>query len=280
MTETKNTEQQQITATMIGCGNMGSALLKQWLNCGIFKKVTIIKPSPLSNDLQKWPNLFHTDDLKACHSLNSDVIILAIKPQMIEKISDELKESIPAGSLVISVAAGVSISKLQKLIGEDKRYIRNMPNTPCAIGKGVSGSYAQDNITNDEKKNAQTLFDACGLHLWLEREDLVDSITALTGSGPAYLFYFIEALAQSGEKLGFAPQTSEALARQMVIGSAQLVEDNSTTSPKTLRENVTSPGGTTQAALNRLMDGDLQNILNDALECARSRAIELNKNSQ
>lgn len=150
-----------------------------------------------------------------------------------------------------------------------------MPNTPAAIGQGMSALFATKNVTDAQRTMATDLLSALGKTIWLDDEEQMNAVTAVSGSGPAYVFLLIEAMANAGEKAGLSPEQAMLLARQTVIGSAALAADEQNISASTLRKNVTSPGGTTEAALNVLMDGKFQDIMDKAIEAATNRSKEL-----
>jgi len=201
--------------------------------------------------------------------------MLATKPQIMDNICAGLKDHLHKDTLILSIAAGKSIAYFEGYFGNDHPIIRTMPNTPAAIGKGITVACPNAAVSAAQKKNAETLLKAGGLVDWLEDENLLNAVTALSGSGPAYIFHLIETLAKTGEQIGLSRDLAEKLARQTVIGSAALAEDDEGTPASQLRKNVTSPGGTTQAALEILMDGRLEEIYKEALNAAKTRGEEL-----
>lgn len=261
-------------ATLIGCGKMGSAMITSWLENNLVSRVSVVDPSPLPAHLSDDPRVhyhpYYQEDMPS-----SEILILAVKPQILKEASQKIANNINAETVLLSIAAGQCISTLESIFGSKQPIIRTMPNTPAAIGKGISVSVANKHVTSAQKEIASTLLHASGEHKWIEDENLMDAVTALSGSGPAYIFHFIEALADAGEKLGLDTNLAMSLARQTVIGSAALAEHDDGVSAETLRANVTSPGGTTQAALEVLMDGRFQTILDEALNAAKKRAQEL-----
>ena len=262
--------------TLIGCGKMGGAMMRSWLDNDLVESIDIIDPSPLSSELMNDSRISYAAKYGG-EEITSDILILAIKPQILKDASAEIAKNLSDNTVLLSIAAGQSLATLENIFGSDKAIIRTMPNTPASIGKGISVCVANSHVNDKQKNIAQNLLDATGKNLWVEDESLMDAVTALSGSGPAYIFYLIEALANAGEKLGLSKEMSITLARQTVIGSAALAEQEPNTSAATLRKNVTSPKGTTEAALNVLMDGRFQDILNEALSAAKSRGGELNK---
>ncbi len=254
---------------------MGSALLHGWHNAELLQSVQILDPYDIDPSLLSYPQLFHVKLMESLTWDDCDIVILAVKPQIMDDICGRLKQILPANIPVLSIAAGKNIAYFQKHMGIDTPIIRTMPNTPAAIGKGMTALYATDNVTSAQKDMAYALMRAVGQALWLDDEALMDAVTAVSGSGPAYVFYMIEAMAKAGEKVGLSGDQAMQLARQTVIGAAALADDVQNTPASILRQNVTSPGGTTEAALNILMQGDFQDILDSAIEAAFKRGKDL-----
>lgn len=254
---------------------MGGALLEGWLKQGICTKVTISDPMDLPKKFQNNDLIRHIKDVSELNEKH-DICVLATKPQIMDKICPALQEKLSDGTPVLSIAAGKSIGYFENFFGAQHPIIRAMPNTPAAIGKGITVAVPNPLVSELQVAQAHALLMAGGDVEWLDDENLMDAVTALSGSGPAYIFYLIETLEKTGQKLGLSPNMSAKLARQTVIGSAALAESDADTPASTLRENVTSPGGTTAAALNVLMDGRLEKIYEEALTAARNRGQELN----
>lgn len=255
--------------TLIGFGKMGQALHNGWQTAGL--NATIIDPAAASTN----PDIYASAEAAAAPLAQATVIVLAVKPQIMKQVCAGLKPHIPDNALILSIAAGQTLTNYGTYFGPEHPVIRTMPNTPAAIGKGISVSVASPTCTPEHKATADTLLAPTGQHHWLEDEALMNAVTAVSGSGPAYLFYFIEALTEAAKATGLPADLAEALARQTIIGSAHLVEHEAATPAATLRENVTSPGGTTAAALERLMDGEFQTIINEAVNKAIKRGEEL-----
>lgn len=263
--------QNTYTVTMLGCGKMGGAMLTSWLEKSLTSSVIAIDRNPLDfND----PRVTH--HTKADIEVNSDILVLAVKPQMLQEATQALNDNVAENTVIMSIAAGKSLSSLKALFKTGQPVVRVMPNTPAAIGKGANVAIANNHVTETQKQAVSDLLAATGTVHWIEDESLMDSVTALSGSGPAYIFYLIEMLAQSGEKLGLDADMAMELARQTVIGSAALAAADQNSGAGTLRKNVTSPGGTTEAALNILMDGRAQKLFDEALTAAKKRGEELN----
>jgi pyrroline-5-carboxylate reductase len=254
---------------------MGSALLKGWLARGV-KAITVVEPRP-SAELAKLARakkiaLFATP---SAVKRKPSVCVVAIKPQVLKGEAQALASFAQAGALMISIAAGTSVAALTAAWGKKARIIRAMPNTPGAIGHGITGLYAAKGATPADKKRAVSLLSALGQTEWVAKEALIDSVTALSGSGPAYLFLMVEALIEAGVAEGLPRTQAEIFARATVAGAgALLAADKSPASA--LREAVTSPGGTTAAALAVLMaDDGLAQLMKRAVRAAKMRAAEL-----
>lgn len=263
---------------LIGCGNMGGALLRGWLKIYPDQPCVIVEPHTLPADLAALQNIrpFTTIEAAAETLKTTEIIVLAVKPQIIRKACAQLAPLLQPSSLVMSVAAGTTLQNLAAELGAHRPIVRVMPNTPAAIGQGISVMIANPHVGATQKRQAEALLQPAGAVEWIEDESLMNAVTALSGSGPAYIFFLIEALTKAGETIGLPPALAERLARQTVIGSAALAQSNPATAAGTLRAQVTSPGGTTAAALDILMNGAMQEIFNAALAAAKKRGEELN----
>jgi len=252
---------------------MGTALLKGWL-AGGRKSITVIEPRP-SPDLKKLARagkITLTDTLRV--KARPTVCVVAVKPQVLKGEAPALA-GFAQGALMISIAAGTSIAALRAAWGGKARIVRAMPNTPGAIGEGVTGLYAARGVTAADRKKAVSLLSALGATEWVAKEGLIDSVTAVSGSGPAYLFLFAEALTEAGIAQGLPRPQAEKFARATVAGAGALLKADKSPASK-LREAVTSPGGTTAAALSVLMARDgLTPLVKRAVAAARKRAEEL-----
>lgn len=262
---------------LVGCGKMGAAMLKGWLDLGLIETTHILDPNGIPADMAHDPKLHHITDINQLDFTTLDMMILAVKPQIIGDICQDLAPHTPETLPILSIAAGQSLEKIGGYFKQNQPLIRAMPNTPAAIGKGITAAITNHSVSHETKCKAEAILRRCGDLIWLENEPLMDSVTALSGSGPAYIFHLIEVMAQTGENIGLDKDQAMQLARQTVIGAASLAEADSTSSASTLRENVTSPNGTTQAALDILMDGRLQALFDEALNAAKIRSIELSK---
>jgi pyrroline-5-carboxylate reductase len=261
------------TVALIGCGKMGGAMLRGWLAAGTVDHVDILEPSGHA----RAPKTEIFTDLASFMrgARKPDIVILAVKPQIMGEVCAALKAFVPPAALVLSIAAGKTIASFENIFGASQPVVRVMPNTPAAIGKGIGVAVANKHVTPPQRTAAHGLLSATGMIEWIDDESLMNAVTAVSGSGPAYVFHLIETLAAAGERAGLSPDLSMKLARQTVIGSAALAETDSTVPVAKLRENVTSPGGTTAAALEILMNGDLQKIYDRAIGAATQRGKEL-----
>ena len=265
----------RLNITVIGCGKMGTSMIQGWVKADLIKHAQILNPSDIDDSLTSHTDLFHVKLMESLSLDKTDIIILAVKPQIMDGVCAELSKILPSHIPVLSIAAGKTTNYFQTHLSNDTPIIRTMPNTPAAIGKGISALYATDNVTPAQKEMASNLMGAVGSVIWIDDEAQMDAVTALSGSGPAYLFHMMEVMAQAGEKIGLSQEHALQLARQTIIGSAALAEEDSDTPASILRQNVTSPGGTTEAALNILMNGSFQDIMDEAIAAAYNRGQEL-----
>jgi pyrroline-5-carboxylate reductase len=259
---------------LVGAGKMGSALLEGWLRLGLAaNKVAVLEPqaSPqiaalVQRGLQLNPDPRTLDAI--------DVIVLAVKPQVAAEAMAPLPAILRGSTLVVSIMAGRTLQFLSSLLRRPCALVRAMPNTPAAIGRGMTVAVAL-NASAEQRRLAQRLLSAAGAVEWIEDENLMDAVTAVSGSGPAYVFLLAEALAQAGAAAGLPPPLAQKLARETVAGSGELLH-RSALEAGTLRENVTSPGGTTAAALEVLMGKNgLAPLLQKAVAAATARSRQL-----
>ena len=262
---------------LVGCGNMGFAMLQGWLSSGKLQAsdVTVVEPA---DGLRERAAELGVKTLADSTGITGSprLIIIAVKPQVIQDILPAYQSYAPAATFV-SVAAGTPVSLFETILGEQTAIIRCMPNTPAAIGKGMMVTFANSNVAPDDKRFTEELLETSGKVAHIDDEKLMDAVTAVSGSGPAYIFHFIECLTQAGVMAGLPQDIAAMLAMQTVYGAGALAK-SSTDTPSQLRINVTSPNGTTAAALEVLMGNDrLQNLMTEAVEAARSRSEELGK---
>ncbi len=245
---------------------MGGAMARRWQDKNICDKLVIV--DPVASSIKSF-----TDISK---EFKPDVIVFAVKPQTLPDMVDDYQAYPDA--LFVTIAAGKPIAFFEQHLGTGAKIVRAMPNTPAAIGKGITVAAASKNVSAAEKDKATKLLGAVGEVLWAKEESLLNPVTALSGSGPAYIFLLIETLAKTGVAIGLSEDMAEKLARQTVIGAAALTEADAATDAATLRKNVTSPGGTTEAALKVLMsDAGIQDLFNRALKAATRRAEDLSR---
>jgi len=259
---------------LVGCGNMGFAMLEGWMKLGGDTSFHVVEPNDGLRERAAGVGAASYANVSAVpEGLAPDLVFLAVKPQVMDQVAPDYAQF--SGATFVSIAAGVTLSSLASWVGQDAAIIRTMPNTPAAIGEGMMVSYANEQVTSAMKSKTEELLAVSGKTGWVDEEDLIDAVTAISGSGPAYVFHFVECLAEAGTKLGLDAELSKTLALQTVAGSGLLAR-GSDTAPSTLREQVTSPGGTTAAALNVLM-GRLGPLLDEATIAARDRGRELGK---
>ena len=262
---------------LVGAGKMGGAMLQGWLSLGLSgKAATIIDPYP-------------SDDLKALCAQHGvainppagsvaapEVLVLAIKPQTLDAAASDIAPLVGPGTLVVSIMAGKTIGNITSRIPAAKAVVRAMPNTPAAVGRGITGAAASATVTEAQRELVASLLSAIGRFEWVANEGLIDAVTALSGSGPAYVFYLAECMAKAGVEAGLPADLAERLARATVEGAGELMYREAATSPSQLRKNVTSPGGTTAAALDVLMaPGGLSALMGRAIAAAKRRSGEL-----
>lgn len=278
----KNGAAHPLNIALIGCGKMGTAMLRGWLKSNIENRVYVVDPQPLPEDLDDFiPNPLASftapaDLIAAAPKI--DIAVLAVKPQVMDEVCRAVSAAIPRSAPVLSIAAGRTIASLEACFGNTQPVIRAMPNTPAALGKGITVATANRQVTPAQRQDAERVMQAMGQVRWVEDEALMDPVTAVSGSGPAYVFLLIEVMAKAGEKQGLSPDLAMILARQTVIGSAALAEQEAETPAETLRRDVTSPGGTTAAALGVLHDsGAMQDLFDRAVAAATARGKELSQ---
>jgi len=261
------------TIALAGAGKMGGAMLSGWLAQGLDPgQVTVIEPSP-SPEISALKA--HGVILNPAAARAADTLVIAVKPQMFREAGAHLKSLIGDSTLVVSIMAGTTIAVLQEVCGG--AVVRAMPNTPAAIGRGITVAVAAKDVDAAQRAIADALLRATGSVEWVERENLMDAVTAVSGSGPAYVFLLAEELARAGVAAGLPAELATKLARETVAGSGELLHRSDLPSA-TLRQNVTSPGGTTAAALEVLMgEGGLQQLMIRAIAAATRRSKQLAK---
>lgn len=260
---------------LVGAGKMGLAMARGWIAGGLPPdQLVLIDPKPAEPTLA-FASGHSIRLLESPIGILTHVMVMAVKPQVMKEVMAEVQPAVGAQALVLSIAAGISIKTLSQGLGTE-RVVRAMPNTPAQLGKGISGAVGY-HITETDRLVADALLSAAGEVLWFEDEGKLDAVTAVSGSGPAYVFYMVEALAVAAMRQGLDPGQAMQLARQTVVGAAALMEADPQP-VSVLRENVTSPRGTTYAALQVLMAPEgLEALMDRAVLAARLRSEELGR---
>jgi len=261
----------------IGAGNMNSAIIN-----GLIINNFPIDQLSVSNRSQEKLDAFscRTSLNNGTVIENADVIILGVKPQQIKTVCKEIasycKKNTP---LVVSIAAGITLEHIEKYLGYPASIVRAMPNTPVCVGMGSTAMCANQYVSSDQKDISTMIFNSVGMSAWLTNEDLIDPLVSLSGSGPAYIFLMMQAMVESAKKMGLPTQLSTDFCIQTVLGSAALASKEKVSLEK-LRKNVTSPGGTTEAAIKTLMHHAFKDIVNEAMTNNLSRSKELAKENK
>jgi pyrroline-5-carboxylate reductase len=263
----------------IGGGNMAQAIIRGLLQAG-HPAENIRVSDPSADQLQAIKSLhtaLKTDADNAALAADCDVLVLAVKPQIMAAVATPLGQvNRTADQVVISVAAGITLASMRTWFSDDAALIRVMPNQPSLVGEGMSGLCASRNVNAQGKDVANYVMKATGAVAWIEDEQLMDAVTAVSGSGPAYFYLIMEIMQQVAEEFGFDATTARTLATRTALG-AGMVAAQSNEDLKLLRERVTSPGGTTAAALQSLEESGIRDIFRNALTAARERSVELGK---
>ena len=268
--------QNDMKISFIGGGNMAAALIG-----GLANKLTaggnihVIDVNP--DALQKLQRQFGVTTAPQIDEQlkQADVIVLAVKPQQMKEVVAQLRPHV-SSQLILSVAAGIRATDLSRWLNGHSAIVRTMPNTPALIGKGITGMAAMGGVSEQQHAAADAIMRAVGTTVWLDDEALIDPVTAISGSGPAYVFYFIEAMQQAAEDLGLSKEQGTELAIATFVGASQLAAQSSEP-VSVLRERVTSKGGTTYAALSRMEEFEVKGAIVDAIKAAAERGAELGK---
>lgn len=262
----------------IGAGNMAGSLIRGLLANGVDGNrlwAADIDPSRLRQLALECS--INVDDSPAVAG-QSDVLVLAVKPQSMHEACEQVRTAVAASrALVVSIAAGITIGHLQAWLGKETALVRCMPNTPALVGKGATALFAGNNVTENQQSLADAILSAVGLTVWLDSEDKIDAVTALSGSGPAYFFLLMECMQDVALKLGLDSETARQLVYQTALGAA-LLADSSKLSTAELRRQVTSPGGTTEQAILQFEAGGMRELVEKALTAACNRSRELARN--
>ncbi len=263
---------------LAGAGKMGTALMQGWLARGLAPSSIIVQDPALSAEAAE---LIRTSGIRAEASIAHldtapSVIVVAVKPQVMDQVFPGLGKLAGPKTVVLSIAAGRSIASFEKHLLPGIAVVRAMPNTPAAIGRGMTGAVGNGHLTAQQRATCDALLSAVGEIVWVKDEALIDAVTAVSGSGPAYVFFLAECLAEAGRAAGLDGETANRLARATVSGAGELMHQSSSNAA-TLRQNVTSPGGTTAAALAVLMSepNGLQRLMTEAVLAAKARGKEL-----
>lgn len=263
------------TIAFIGTGNMATSILtglirNDWPQGNII--ATARTKQTLSSIHQQYGIQTTRNNQQAARQ--ADVVMLCVKPQMMKSVLTELAPALKAGTLLISVAAGITMGSLEQWSGNSHAIVRSMPNTPSMVQCGACGLFANALVTEPQKSLTQTIFSAIGLAEWVEQEALIDAVIAVSGSGPAYYFLFMEAMKKVGTELGLPPETAEKLTLQTALGAARMASESGVDVAE-LRRRVTSPNGTTEQAINAFLEGDLPGLVGKAMEATVKRAGEM-----
>ncbi|PCH46771.1 MAG: pyrroline-5-carboxylate reductase [Hyphomicrobiales bacterium] len=263
---------------LVGAGNMGGAMLVGWLDAGYDPdSICVLDPAPSDEMVRLLSDKGVSHHFSAKNLASPELILLAVKPQIIADVLVGIRSLVNDNNVLVSVAAGTTIANLAAPFSGSPRIIRTMPNTPAQVGRGITVCVANDAVDDDQKTMASDLLRAIGQVEWVDDEVLIDAVTGVSGSGPAYVFYMAEAMAAAGEKAGLPAELAARLAKATVSGAGELMHQSSDT-PAQLRKNVTSPNGTTAAALDVLMaDDGLGQLMQKAVAAATKRSRELAK---
>jgi pyrroline-5-carboxylate reductase len=262
--------------TFIGGGNMAGSLVGGLISDGWDPaRIRVADADPEARERMAARHQVTTTPDNAAAIGDANVVVLAVKPQILRAVAGELSAAVAQQRpLVISIAAGIREATLRDWLGKDTAIVRAMPNTPALVQSGATALYANTVVTDEQRSLAESILRAVGLAIWIEDEDQMDAVTALSGSGPAYFFLFMEAMQTAGTELGLPAETARLLALQTAFGAARMALE-SPEDAATLRRHVTSPGGTTEAAINILQEGGLEDLVRRALQGAARRSKEL-----
>lgn len=264
--------------SFIGGGNMAQALISGLISCGVKPSlITVADPSSDAREQLAAKGLNTVDptaDAKAA-VIGADIVVLAVKPQVMKVVVSGFADVLDT-QLVISVAAGLSTELLLNMLGGYSNIVRAMPNTPAMIQMGATGLYGTDNISAEQKQLATAVMEASGLVMWVDNEEHMHAVTAVSGSAPAYMFYFIEAMVDGGVALGLDKEQASALAMQTMLGAAKMAL-GSEDAPSELRRKVTSPNGTTQAAIESMQANDISRQIVEAMQACADRSQALSE---
>lgn len=258
---------------LVGCGNMGFAMLTGWLRDAPEFHYHVVEPNDALRQRAGDAGARVHSTINQIEGINPSLVVLAVKPQVMADVVPAYQRF--ADAVFVSVAAGTTVASLRGWLGDGAKIVRTMPNTPAAIGQGMLVSYATPIVPGEAREMVSELMATSGRHAWIDDEGLMDAVTAISGSGPAYLFHFIECLGKAARQLGLSDDLAQTLAIETVAGAAALAKASEQDASE-LRVQVTSPGGTTAAALDVLMaDDGLSPLVERAATAARDRGVAL-----
>ena len=270
--------QHKRTLAFIGAGNMSRSIIAGLIQAG-YPAGRIIAANPSRPKLDELADQFgiRITQNNAEAAREADVIVLAVKPQLMAAMLEALVAELGslAGKLLISIAAGIKVERLQEMAGGHSRIIRTMPNTPSLLGLGMTGLYAPTGINQADRDFAEQMMQAVGKTLWVAQESGINGVIAAAGSAPAYFFLFMQGIAEEAEAMGFSPEQARLLVQQTALGAAAMVEQNPELSLQALREQVTSKGGTTAEAVKTFQEQGLKPLTARAMQAAVTRAAEM-----
>lgn len=266
--------------SFIGAGNMASSLVGGLLAKGVkASRITMSDTNETALANASRVLKVNTTNVNAEAVVDADVVVLAVKPQVMKSVCESMQEMVQHQKpLVISIAAGVTAASLDEWLGGNVSVVRCMPNTPALVQSGATAMFANNQVDEPQKVLAKNILSAVGIALWVDNEAQLDAVTALSGSGPAYFFLVMEAMIASGVQLGLSQEMAEQLTLQTALGASQMAI-TSDDDPAQLRQKVTSPGGTTERAIQIFEKANLRDIFANALQAAKDRSEELAKNS-
>lgn len=269
---------QNATMAFLGAGNMCGSIIGGLIAEGYRpEQITATRRSEerLQAIKEELGVQTSTDNIAAV--ANHDVIILGVKPQMMKELCDQIKDQVQQSKpLVISVAAGLTTETLDRWLGGNVAVVRTMPNTPSLLRCGAAGLYANASVSDEQKQVAEKMMQAVGIALWVDKEELMEAVTGVSGSGPAYFFLMMEAMQQAGVDVGLTPEVAKELTLQTVLGAARMATE-SDVEPAELRRRVTSPGGTTEQAIKTFNEGGMSELFSKAVQASANRGTELAK---
>ena len=266
------------TVAFIGSGNIASSMIGGLIANGMdTQQLIAADPDKAQQQLIAEKYGIRVLDVNCEAAKKTDVIIFAVKPQLMQKVVKEISEKINVENrLILSVAAGVKLESIENWLGQSSSVVRVMPNMPALIQAGASALYANTQVQEKQKNIAETIMRSVGTAIWLSSEEQLDTVTALSGSGPAYFFYFMELIENRGIEMGLNKEDARLLTVETALGAAKMALLSSF-NLRTLREQVTSPGGTTEQALNIFVKGKLDELVNNAMDAAKERSIEISE---